>query len=158
MKKLIIYATRTGYVTECVDKLAGMLSGDVDTINLAGRPPAIDPGRYDTIMIGGSIHAGKIQKVVKKFCTAHSPLLSTKKLGLFVACLTPPEKAGQYFEDNFPRSLVVQAKAKGFFGGAAYYERMSPIERFIIKKISGMKESFSKPNDAGIKDFAQAMT
>ena len=41
MKKLIIYATRTGYVTECVEKLAGMLSGDVDTINLAGRPPAI---------------------------------------------------------------------------------------------------------------------
>jgi len=157
MKNLIIYATKTGYVTECVEKLSGMLKGEVDTINLAGRPPAVDPGRYDRIMIGGSIHAGKIQKVVKKFCAAHSPLLATKQLGLFFACLTPPEKAGQYFDDNFPPSLVVQAKAKGFLGGAVYYERLSPIERFIMKKISGTPENFSRPNDAGIEEFARAM-
>jgi menaquinone-dependent protoporphyrinogen oxidase len=157
MKSLIIYATKTGYVTECVEKLAGLLTGEVDKINLAGRPPKIDPSQYDRIMIGGSIRAGRIQKVVRKFCAAHTPLLVTKKIGLFIACLAKPEETAKYFDDNFPRSLVVQASAKACFGGAAYYERMSPLERLIIKKISGQPESFSKPNEAGIKQFAQAM-
>jgi menaquinone-dependent protoporphyrinogen oxidase len=157
MKTLIVYATKTGFVTECVDKLAALLSGRIDKINLAGRPPAVDVAAYDRIMVGGSIHAGRIQKVVKKFCADYTSLLATKKLGLFVACLSKPEEAGKYFDDNFPRSLVVQAKAKACFGGAAYYERMSPLERFIIKKISGTDKSFSKPNDAGIKEMAEAM-
>jgi menaquinone-dependent protoporphyrinogen oxidase len=157
MKTLIVYATKTGFVTECVEKLSGQLTGEVDKINLTGRPPAIDPGRYDRIIIGGSIRAGKIQKVVRKFCAVHTPLLVTKRLGLFIVCLEPPEKAGHYIDESYPRSLVVHSKAKGCFGGAAYYERMSPLERFIIKKISGMDKSFSKPNDPGIRDFALAM-
>ena len=39
MKSVIVYATKTGFVTECVDKLCSDMKGDVDKINIAGKIP-----------------------------------------------------------------------------------------------------------------------
>ena len=157
MKTIILYATKTGFVTECVEKLANKLSGNVDSINLAGKIPVIDFSKYDRVVIGGSIHADKIQKSVKKLCARYAPDLRSKKLGLFISCLTPPQKADKYFGENFPYEIVSHAAARGVFGAAVYYERLNPLERFILKKITKKEENFSQVYEENISAFARAM-
>lgn len=157
MKNIIVYATKTGFVTECVEKLTPLLKGETVKINLAGKPPRLDFSTYDRVIIGGSIHAGRLQKSVQKFCAQNAAGLAGKKTALFLACLAPPPEAIKYFRDNFPQNLGERAIAKGIFGAAVYYERMNPLERFILKKITKKDESFSAQNEKGIEAFAAAV-
>jgi menaquinone-dependent protoporphyrinogen oxidase len=157
MKTLIAFATKTGYTSECAEKISKLLDGESDRINLAAKPPRIDLDGYDRVIIGTPIRADRIQTAVKKFCQTYLPQLLDKKVGLFLSCLTPPEKAERYFSADFPPALVTHARAKGFVGAAVNYDRMNPIERFIMKKITKRGDSFSVPNDQGLTAFARAM-
>ena len=67
MKTLILYATRHGCAEKCATKL------------------------------GGSIHAGKIQKGVKDFCAKNLEVLKGKRLGLYLCCMEEGPKAEAQF-------------------------------------------------------------
>ena len=49
------------------------------------KVPNLSP--YDTVLVGGSIHSGRIQKKVGQFCEALIEQLLTKKVGLFMCFL-----------------------------------------------------------------------
>ena len=67
-----------------------------------------------------------------------------------LSVLTPPKK----IEYSNPEELLNHAKATGLFGGEFIFEKMNFLERLIIKKISGLKESVSKINYETIQQFA----
>ena len=83
MKTLIAYSTKHGCTEKTSKELKEYLGGDVTLVNLKTEPnPEFD--KFDRVIIGGSIHAGQVQKRVKEFCLKNSNELKSKELGLFI--------------------------------------------------------------------------
>jgi menaquinone-dependent protoporphyrinogen oxidase len=155
MKTLIVYTTKHGCTRRYAENLAELLQG-ADLVDLKkDTPPALDA--YDTVVVGGSIHAGMVQKAVRGFCEQNSAVLAQKKLGLFVSCMEEGEKARLQLKKAFPAELAARATAVAFFGGAFDFEKMNLIERTIVRKVSGMKESVSRFDEAAVRDFARRL-
>ncbi|RQW09249.1 flavodoxin [candidate division KSB1 bacterium] len=157
MKTLIVYASMHGCAKKSAEKLAEQLSPDVHIVDIKRkRPKGLD--EYDRIIVGGSIHAGKIQRKIKSFCQKNEALLRQKKLGLYLCCMEQGEKAEQQFRDAYAESLRSHAAAIGLFGGEFDFDRMGIFTRAIIKRIAKTEESVSRISYAAIADFAAQMS
>ena len=156
MNYLIIYMSRHSTTEKVVGLLQEKLGVENCTlINLAKQTiPALE--HYNTIIIGGSIHIGQIQKKLKEFCEAHQAILLKKRLGLFI-CFMNKELAQAQFETAFPDILRQHARSHGLFGGELLFDKMNFLERFIVKKIKKVNESVSDININAINQFAQTM-
>jgi menaquinone-dependent protoporphyrinogen oxidase len=157
MSTIIVYASKYGTAEKCALILKDMLKDNVTVSNIKDVGKIGDLDGFDTIIIGCSINAGKIKDKAKKFVQQNLSLLSKKKVGLFLCSLTPPDKAGHYFQENFPGQLVQHAKARGLFGGELIYEKMNPFDRFILKKITKKDTSKSFIKMENIEQFAGQM-
>lgn len=154
MKTLIVFTTTHGCTEACATKLRHQLKSDAEVINIKKKKPG-NLSDYETIIIGGSIHAGKIQKKIKKFCQENLEILKQKKLGLFLCCMEVGEQAQKQFQDAFPGELIDHASATGFFGGEFNFDKMNFIEKAIIKKVAKIEKSVSKIDETNIVEFAQ---
>jgi len=156
MKTVIIYATRHGCTEKCAHVLKGKLDGTSEVINIK-KVSKIDMHEYETIIIGGSIHIGKIQKKIKKFCQHNLDILSKKKLGLFVCCMEEGETAHKQFQKAYPEALIQHASATGIFGGEFNFERMIFIEKAMIKKVAQTDKNIFKLSKESIQKFVKDM-
>lgn len=156
MKTLIVYASRHGCTKGCAERLKEALGDgtEIAEVRAAGR---LDLDAYDTIAVGGSIHAGKIQPRIRKYLERNAATLKAKKLGLFLCCMEEGEGADKEFREAFPADLVEHASATGLFGGEFNFERMNVLERTIIKKIAKTSQSISKVRPEAILDFARRL-
>lgn len=154
MSMLIVYATRHGCTEKAANSLVENLGGDVSAINLKENKNP-DLTKAETIIVGGSIHAGRIQGKIKNFCNKNIDILKQKRLGLFLCCMEEGEKAQEQFDNAYPAELREHASATGLFGGEFNFDMMNFLERFIIKKIAGTAENVSKIKEEQIKKFAQ---
>jgi menaquinone-dependent protoporphyrinogen oxidase len=157
MSTLIFYATRHGCTEKAGEILKNKLDDDVTMVNLKNNKKP-DLSAFDTIIIGGSIHAGKMQSNLKKFIGQHLDSLLKKKLGLFLCCMEEGEKAQQQFDEAYPQELRNHASAVGLFGGAFDFDRMNFLERAIIKKIAKIDAGVSKIKEDNIQEFAASLT
>lgn len=156
MSTLIIYESKHGCTEKCANMLKDQLNEDTTLINLKKhKNPELSS--VDNIVIGGSIHAGNVQKRVKSFCQKNLELLKEKKIGLFLCCMEDGEKAQQQFKNAFPHELIAHAAATGLFGGEFIFERMNFLERHIIKKIAKIDKNISKISEEAIQQFAHSM-
>ena len=155
MRTLIVYATKYGFTKTCADILAKKLGENVDIYDLNSNLP--DLMKYDKVIIGGSIYAGKIRKPVMRFCSDNLDTLKGKKLGLFICGMAKEEDAQKQIDSSFPEDLLAVCVAKGFFGGECNYEKMNFLEKFIMKKITGSKQSQSRVAEDNITRFAGLM-
>ena len=70
MKNLILYMSHHGTTAKVVHMLSGLLGHEqTKTVNLHDTKP-ISLEEFDTIIIGGSIHAGKIQRKLQRTLAA----------------------------------------------------------------------------------------
>lgn len=156
MKTLITYCTSHGCTEKTARELKEYLQSDVDLCNLKkdNLPPLQN---YERIIIGGSIHAGKIQKRVKDFCNTHFEALTQKELGLFICCMEEGEKAERQLQDAYPEELRQQAKAAAYFGGEFNFNKMNFFEKMIVKKVAHVNQSTSSVNHLSIQNFSKRM-
>ena len=105
---------------------------------------------YDFVIIGGSIHAGMVQKRVKQFCITNSTILMSKKIGLFLCCMEVGEKATVQFYTAFPAELRVHAFYTGLMGGECLTDKMNFFERSMVRIAVGGPEKYPKLNDKAI--------
>ena len=157
MKTLIIFATKHGCTDKCTHKLKDRLTGEIEVLNM-NNSDAIHLEKYDMIIIGGSIHAGRIQKSIKMFCLNHLDELKKKKTGLFICCMEEGEKAIKQLNEAFPEELVKHASAVGVFGGEFNFQKMNFIEKFIVKKIAKVSTSVSKISEENIAKFVEQIS
>ena len=136
MKTLIVYATHHGCTEQCAELLKQRLGGEAERV-----------------LVGGSIHVGKVQRAVKRFCREHLEALLTKQLGLLLSCMAEGADAPKQFDEAFPEVLRRHARATGIFGGAFRFEKMNVIERAVILAVSGMRESVKRVRQQAIDDF-----
>lgn len=155
MKTLIAYATSHGCTEQCAEKVRDGLDGEVETINLR-RNTRTDPADFDRVIIGGSIHAGRIQGRIKRYCSKHEKTLLTKKLGLFLCCMEKEDRAREQFDANYPETLRNHAAAAGIFGGAFNLEKMNFVAKAIVRKVAGVTESVNEISEEAIDRFIEA--
>jgi len=154
MKTLIVYMSSHGCTERAAGLLGGKLPGETIQVNLKkDRVPHL--GDFDAIIVGGSIHAGRIQGKVRKFCKKNMDRLLQKKLGLFICCMEQGESAKRQFEEAFPEELRNHASASGFFGGEFDFDKMNFFQRKIVKKVAGIEESVSRFNGEAVAAFAE---
>ncbi|QUI22524.1 flavodoxin [Vallitalea pronyensis] len=143
MSVLIVYGTKYGFTTQCVDALASELQDeDIKKINLqTDNLPNLSG--FDKIIIGGSIYAGMLRKNVKKFCQENKGIILDKKIGLFITCASDGETAEKQLHSNFDDELYQHATVKDYLGGKFDSEKAKFFDRFIIKMVS--KSNKDKP-------------
>ena len=131
MKTLIAYSTTLGCTEQCASKLKDDLGEGVEMIRISSRR-RYNLKQYDTIIVGGSIHEGMIQRSVHKFCEIYLEVLIKKQVGLFVCCMDPDADEKEIIKRAFPELLVENALASGFFGGELNIKKMKLLRERII--------------------------
>ena len=135
MKTLIIYGSKHGVTEKCSEILKDKLNGEVVLVNIKeDKIPDLDS--FNNVVIGGSIYIGKIQKEISEFCSKNTNILKSKKIGIFVCCMSEGEKAISQLNGCLPKELISGAIAKEHFGGGFTFSKMNFFERFIIKMVS----------------------
>lgn len=156
MKTIIIYTNSDSCTEKAVKELSQKLSGEVEMIDLKHHhsPPL---NEFDRIIIGGSIHSGKVQQRINYFCLTHMHLLRTKEIGLFICCSHDPGTAREEINSVFPEELHQMAKTEAIFRGKVDLEGMSFVKRMLVKRVARVRENVSSLDDASIDRFASRM-
>lgn len=156
MSILIIYLSKHGTVEE-VAKTMKQLSGEVVEIKkLDTHINGTVIEKYDSLIVGGSIHMGKAQKRLVRFCKTYSHFFKEKKSGIFLCSMTEPKNAAHYLEESFPKEILNACHTTGLFGGSVKFEKMNFIERTMMKKITRKEDSFSQIDSDRIAAFIES--
>ena len=133
MKTLIAYSTTLGCTEQCASKLKEDLGPDVDMYRITRRRK-INFEQYQTVIIGGSIHEGMIQRAVRKFCEDNLQILLKVEVGLFICCVDPGENEQQLLKEVFPDELLEHALAKSYFGGELNFKKMNLMQKLMTRR------------------------
>jgi len=156
MKTLIAYATSRGCTERAANELKKCLDDETVMVNLK-KDAQPDLSSFERVIIGGSIHAGQIQKRVKEFCAKNLVELQNKELGLFICCMEEGDVARKQLLEAYPEELIQYAKATAFFGGEFDFERMNFVQKMIVKKVAHVRYSTSKVDHEAIRMFSKRM-
>ncbi|NLJ01120.1 MAG: flavodoxin [Bacteroidales bacterium] len=154
---LIVFASNHGAVEKCARELFRVMDGKVDICNLNRREFTPDLSKYDSIIIGGSIHYGKIQKVIADFSIKNRDLLVSKHLGLFISCLFSGEKAQQQLDNAYPDELNRHAAVRDYFGGEVNIKKLRFWERIITNQMIENEDLVVKLSKEKIHRFAETL-
>ena len=156
MKTLIVYMSMHGCTEKVALTLQKKAEDEVILINLKNDLVPSLSG-FDRIVIGGSIHAGQIQKRIRTFCQDHQEFLLNKELGLFICCMEEGDKAREQFRNAYPESLRWHAKTSAIMGGEFNLDQMNFLERWMVQKVAHVSESVSRLNYKSMDVFMARM-
>ncbi len=156
MKILIVYASNHGTTAKVVEKLSRLIGYNrCKSVNIRETtPPALD--NFNSVIIGGSVHYGRVQRKIRKYCEKNLDELLTKQIGLFICYINQKEEIKEYI-DSYPAELIQHAHAEGFFGGELKLEKMNLLERYLVKKRLDYSESIRRIDSQSINHFAILM-
>lgn len=155
---LIVFASEHGTVEKCARELFRLIDGKVDICDLNKRDIIPDLSGYDSIVIGGSIHSGKIQRVISDFCVANLDLLINKRIGLFINCIYSGEKAIKQLEEAFPKELSDKAVVREYFGGEINELKLNYWEKIITKQMIDQENLVVSLSKEKIDHFAKTIS
>lgn len=158
MNSIIIYATKYGCAEKSAKILASKMGGQVDLVNIMKEDvPSLD--KYDNIIFGGSVYMGKAQKKLTDYTKANLQFLLNKKIGLFVCAGNPDIKMREKeLEDSFPNELFTHAIIKEIFGYEIHYEKLSFIDKIIVRLMKGSSKNILELSEEKIENFAKVMS
>lgn len=155
MKGIIIYSTKYGSVEKAAKILKSKLQDNIVLANvMKEKVPSLE--EFDTVMLGGSIYVGKIQKKLTSYINQHISELLNKKVGLFI-CAGQEEVLQKELETAFPKELYDYAAAKEVFGHEINLEKATFFDKLVIRNMIGIKQSYSKIDQDRIENFAKKM-
>jgi Flavodoxin len=154
-KVAVVFSTKHGTTEKVAQYIATLLGGDVTLISLEDNKMP-DLAAFDCIVIGGSIYAGKIRKKVASLCAQNLSVMQQKRVALFVCGMNDKEYDAE-LRNAFPESLRSHAVWAGVVGGEFYIDRMNFVERFLIRKISGVTTFVSKLDFERIEELVTAI-
>ena len=136
MKTLVVYCSMHGTTEKAALLLTEWIEGEVHVVDLKRDQLLFDITKYDTVIIGGSIHDGEIQPRISLFLEKNHDILMTKKLGLFLCCWYDGLEAIDQFNTVFPKDFREKSIANGIFGGELLISKMGFIEKQIAEYIA----------------------
>lgn len=143
---LICYGTSEGQTATIAERMGDVVDGEgheVTLVHLNHLPDDLDPGTYDGLVVGASIHAGSHQKYVTRFVRNHAETLNRRPSAFFSVSLTAAhddpgerEPAAELLEEfldetgwNPDGTLAV--------AGALRYSEYGLLKRFVMRRIAG---------------------
>lgn len=156
MKTIILYTSRYGCTEKAAYLLKSRLGGEVEVVNLHKyKDPSL--AMVDTVILGGSIYYGRIQKEMTAFLNKVSTQLADKRVGLFICAGMNGEQVKQELLTAFPEALRQKAIAVEAFGDEPDYKKMSLKDKLILRMVKGKGQSSSGLSTETIDRFANAM-
>ncbi len=157
MSIAIIYMSKHGTTEKVAELIKTKLDSYQTHIFNLKKTKLIDLAKFDTIIIGGSIHVGSMQKKIRQFIVNNMVILLKKRIALFLVCMEKSEKRDEQFNNAFPTELRKVSVANGFMGGEFNFDRMNFLERAIVKKIAGKSSNVSEIDYKAIEDFVNRL-
>ncbi|NQT65409.1 MAG: flavodoxin [FCB group bacterium] len=157
MSIAIIYISKHGTTEKVAELIKTKLDSYQTHIFNLKKTKLIDLAKFDTIIIGGSIHVGSMQKRLRQFITNNMVILLKKWIALFLVCMEKTEKRDEQFNNAFPAELREVSVANGFMGGEFNFDRMNFLERAIVKKIAGKSTNVNEIDYKAIEDFVNRL-
>lgn len=154
-KVAIVYATKYGTTEKVARHIAQLLDGNATLIKLK-ETKLPDLAAYDCIVVGGSVYAGKMQPRVTAFCARYMDVLLQKRVALFM-CAMNIKEYDQELANAYPEQLRSHAVCVSIAGGEFLFDRMNFIERFLVRKISGITATVSKLDYEKIEELVAAV-
>lgn len=158
MKTIIVYTSRYGCTEKAAYLLKSRMGGEVEVevVNLThDKEPSLTT--YDTVILGGSIYYGKIQKEMTAFINKVKPQLAGKVVGLFICAGMKGEQAAQELRTAFPEDLFLGAVAIEVFGDEIYYDKLTLMDKLILRMVRGKEKISGGLSEEAIERFASAM-
>lgn len=156
MKTAIIYATTHGTAEKVAQRIQAELGVSSSQLFNLKASKIIDLSQFEQVVIGGSIHAGQVQSRVRDFCKRNMVDLLQKRVALFICAMNEPEFETE-FKSAFPELLRKHAISCKVVGGEFLLEKMNFIERFIVKKVSGVSQTVSKIEENKILSLVEEL-
>ncbi|HHT73684.1 MAG TPA: flavodoxin [Firmicutes bacterium] len=153
MHILIAYASKFGCTAKCARVLKEKLKeAEVTVVDLSnGHPDNL--AKYDAIVVGGPVYAGKLLAPVQKFCEENEDTLGAKRLALFLCC-GDGGRYEAYLNDCFGQRLREHAVACEHFGYEYHMEKMGFIFRTVVRLVARVKHSESHILESNIARLA----
>jgi menaquinone-dependent protoporphyrinogen oxidase len=127
---LILYASTHGHTAKIADRLAQTVQvagAAADVIDAHEAPE--DLSRYDAVIVGGSIHAGRYQRDVRDWIKRHANELSATPSAFFSVCLTAADDTDEsrsasrtYIDEMMEETGWTPDRAVTFAGALQYRE------------------------------------
>lgn len=167
-KLLFLYSTREGH-TKKVLKFIGDQTGQTYEFFNLHELPQLDFSSYEKILIGASIHYGRLDKKLYQFIANHQELLANHKAAFVCINLTARKEdqlkdtpEGSPYVKTFLKKSVWQPALIGVFAGALKYPQYGWFDKFMIRLIMKMTQGetdtskeFEFTNWNKVEKFAQ---
>jgi menaquinone-dependent protoporphyrinogen oxidase len=157
LKSIIIYATKYGFTEKVALRIQKELGEECQISNIL-KDGATDLVDYDTVILGGSIYIGRVQKQLTEYISGHKNELLNKKIGLYL-CAGSPKEDDRITElrTAFSKELLDCAAAADVLGYAFDFDKMGFFDKLIMKKIKGDANSIEEFYDVKIKAFTEKL-
>ena len=154
MSTAIVYASKHGTTAGVAHLVAQGLDGEVDLFDLSGGEP--DLSAYAMVVLGTAIYVGQPIGAMKTM--VNSSQLEGPRIGLFVCGMIPdPAQRQTEIEAAYPEALRQRAVAIAFLGGAFQFDKMSRLERFVVKRVVKVAQSTEAIDQDEIGRFTQRL-
>lgn len=132
-----------GQTAKVVERMVATIEREDDVrVHVADADDAPDPGSFDAVIAGDSIHAGRHSRPLTRYLVAHADALNERPLALFQVSLTSVTDDEQHDRDarDMLEQLIdaagVDPELVGLFGGALAYTQYGWLKRRVMRVIA----------------------
>jgi len=167
---LIAYETWAGATHQAADIVDDALRADGSSVEVRRVGEVKDASPYDAIVLGTSVHAGRLPGAVPAFAKRNQKALGAKPVACFVVCLTmcedTPEHratATAYLDKVREVAPGMQPVDIGLFGGALItegedFDNLNPLLKGMVNSMSkNQPELRELKNQDVIRAWAEAL-
>jgi menaquinone-dependent protoporphyrinogen oxidase len=140
---LILYATTEGHTARVAERIAKRLRDKghrVESRRARSARASLDLERYETVIVGASVHYGRHPGHLRSLLRKHRAALAARPGAFFSVSLSARSKppAARCYVQNFLRQVGWQPQQTAAFGGALPYSRYGAFKRLLMIAFVGL--------------------
>jgi menaquinone-dependent protoporphyrinogen oxidase len=141
---LVVYGSTEGQTRKIAGRIAEMARGrgcEAVVLDSAQNPPSVG-GRYDAVIVAGSLHRERHQKALVHFVRRNVDMLRRVPTAFVSVSLTavrtdpPSMAAAQACVDRFVRETEWHPQVTWLTAGALKYSRYGPLKKWMMRRIA----------------------